>query len=242
LSASSPFVEGERAANLDQRLSVYRTNARKVPLVSGQVVPEAIESRADYEATILQPIYAALAPFDAEGVLRHEWVNARGAIARFDRMAIEIRVLDTQECPRMDLAIAFLVTRVLRSMCQGGRFKAANQRWSSERLAALLWKCAADGNAAVIDDADYLALWQVDAQRLSAQDLWRHLLASENIRADTPEERDLLEDARWLVENGTLAQRLVQALGGSPSKDELRGTYSTLAQCLNQGDRFVPYS
>jgi hypothetical protein len=32
-------------------------------------------------------------------VLRHEWVNARGAIARFDRSAIEIRVLDVAECP-----------------------------------------------------------------------------------------------------------------------------------------------
>ena len=51
------------------------------------------------------------------GVLRHEWVNARGAIARFDRMAIEIRVLDVQETPLMDVAYAALIVDVLKFLC-----------------------------------------------------------------------------------------------------------------------------
>lgn len=240
LSASSPFIEGRRAANLDQRLSVYRTNARKVPLVSGAVVPEAIDSRADYEATILEPIYAALAPHDPEGALRHEWVNARGAITRFDRMAIEIRVLDTQECPRMDLAIAFLVTQLLRVMCGSDRFTAANRQWSPERLANVLWKCVADGNAALIDDADYLALFGIEGGRLSTQDVWRHLSETVSQSLREPQQNALLDDARWLIENGTLAQRLVQSLGATPSKQALRETYSRLAESLQQGDRFVP--
>jgi glutamate---cysteine ligase / carboxylate-amine ligase len=240
LAASSPFIEGRRAANLDQRLSVYRTNARKVPLVSGAVVPEAIDSRADYEATILEPIYAALAPHDPEGALRYEWVNARGAITRFDRMAIEIRVLDTQECPRMDLAIACLVTEVLRVMCGSDQFTVANRQWSPERLANILWKCVADGNAALIDDADYLALFGVEGARLSAQDVWRHLLEKVSPKVREPEQTALLEDARWLVENGTLAQRLVQSLGATPNKQALRETYSRLADSLQGGDRFVP--
>jgi hypothetical protein len=29
----------------------------------------------------------------------HHFANSRGAIARFDRGAIEIRVIDIQECP-----------------------------------------------------------------------------------------------------------------------------------------------
>lgn len=239
LAASSPFIEGRRAANLDQRLAVYRTNARKVPLVSGFVVPEAIESRVDYEARILEPIYSALAPHDPEGALRHEWVNARGAITRFDRMAIEIRVLDTQECPRMDLAIAFLVTEVLRVMCEGDRFTTANKGWSPERLANTLWKCVADGNAAVVDDADYLALFGANAQRLSAQDVWRHLTELISARAMDPKRKELLDDARWLIENGTLAQRLVESLGVNPTRQACRETYSRLADNLQQGDRFV---
>lgn len=242
LSASSPYWEGKRAPNLDQRLSVYRNNAHKVPLVSGKVVPEAIESRAEYEALVLAPIYDALSPFDPEGALRHEWVNARGAIVRFDRMALEIRVLDTQECPRMDLALAFLVTQTLENMCRDPRFIRENKRWTPERLAAPLWQCVEQGNAAVIDDADYLALWQVPAQKLSAQELWLHILESTKFRPRTSAEEHLHADAAWLVESGTLAQRLVSALGSAPTLPELRATYSTLADCLTNGDRFVPAS
>lgn len=240
LAASSPYWEGKRASNLDQRLSVYRTNARKVPLVSGYVVPEAVACRADYETKILEPIYAALAPLDPQGILRYEWVNARGAIARFDRMALEIRVLDTQESPRMDLAIAHLVTQTLASMCRDDRFVRQNEAWSAERLAVPLWQCVAEGNAAQISDADYLALWQLRRTRCSVQDLWLHILERTDLRHETPDEQQLVDDATWLVERGTLAQRLLEVLGSAPSRSELRATYARLADCLAQGDRFVP--
>lgn len=242
LAASSPYCEGKRAPNLDQRLSVYRANARKVPLVSGKVIPEAIESRADYETTVLEPIYAALAPLDPEGALRYEWVNARGAITRFDRMAIEIRVLDTQECPRMDLAIAYLVTQVLQVMCQDDRFTRENKAWSPERLAVPLWQCVSEGNAAVIEDADYLRLWQLPQTKASAQELWGHILEWTTHRAKLASDEPLLTDAKWLIHHGTLAQRLVQRLGVSPQHSDLRSTYALLADCLARGDRFVPAS
>ena len=98
LAASSPFVEGRHPGILDARLDFYRTNARRVPSVTGQVIPEPVFTRSGYEA-LLETIYADLAPLDPAGTLRHEWVNARGCIARFDRMALEIRLLDVQECP-----------------------------------------------------------------------------------------------------------------------------------------------
>ena len=74
---------------------------RRVPSVAGQVIPEPVCSRDDYEREILRPhLSRSSRRYDPEGVLRHEWLNARGAIARFDRNTIEIRVLDVQECPR----------------------------------------------------------------------------------------------------------------------------------------------
>ena len=79
-----------------------------MPSLAGAVVPEPIFTQADYQA-LLASLYADLAPLDPDGTLHHEWVNARGCIARFDRMALEIRVLDVQECPRADLAIAWAV-------------------------------------------------------------------------------------------------------------------------------------
>ena len=40
LAASSPFVEGRRAPVLDMRLQVYRHNCRRLPSLTGQVIPE----------------------------------------------------------------------------------------------------------------------------------------------------------------------------------------------------------
>jgi gamma-glutamyl:cysteine ligase YbdK (ATP-grasp superfamily) len=82
LAASSPMVDGRLTGLLDTRLDVYRHNADRVPSVAGQVIPEPATSRQDYEARILGPIYDDLAPLDPDGVLRHEWVNGRGCIAR----------------------------------------------------------------------------------------------------------------------------------------------------------------
>lgn len=234
LAASSPYQEGRRAAHLDERLWVYRNNAHRVPLVSGKVIPEAVTSRLDYEQRILGPVYKALEPVDPEGALRYEWVNARGAIARFDRMAIEIRVLDTQECPRMDLTIATLVTTVLRHMCQDERFRAADAHWAPEQLAHILWRCVEAGNEAIIDNGDYLALWGLPRKPISARGVWEHLLASRDVNLPSRER----EDAAWLVANGTLAQRLVGTLGPTPSSSELRHVYSQLAACLQSGERF----
>ncbi|HAL85576.1 MAG TPA: hypothetical protein DCM31_01010, partial [Deferribacteraceae bacterium] len=37
-------------------------------------------------------MYRDIAPYDPECILQEEWLNSRGAIARFDRKAIEIRL------------------------------------------------------------------------------------------------------------------------------------------------------
>lgn len=234
LAASSPYQEGVRAPHMDERLWVYRNNAHRVPLVSGKVIPEAVTSHADYQERILEPIYRALEPVDKEGALRYEWVNARGAIARFDRMAIEIRVLDTQECPRLDLAIASLVTAVLRRMCQSEQYKAVDAAWPPERLAEILWRCVDAGNGALIEDLDYLALWGLERRPVTARAVWEHLFASNE--ALLPERQRA--DVGWLIHNGTLAQRLVRALGPAPSRAALRGAYTRLADCLQRGERF----
>ncbi len=115
LTAGSPYVDGARAGNLDARLAAYRNNARRVPAVTGQVVPEPAFTHAQYQEDILGRLYRDMAPHDPDGVLRHEWANARGAIARFDRGAVEIRIIDAQECPAADLAVVAAVTSVVRA-------------------------------------------------------------------------------------------------------------------------------
>ena len=83
LAASSPIVDRALTGLADYRMEVYRSNSRPVPSVTADVIPEPVYSRGDYEQKILQRMYRDIAPLDTQGVLRHEWLNSRGAIARF---------------------------------------------------------------------------------------------------------------------------------------------------------------
>ena len=85
LAASSPVLDGAPGPALDNRLVAYRENARRVPSVTGRVVPERVHRRAEYRRDVLGRMYEDMAELDPEGTLRHEWLNARGAIARLER-------------------------------------------------------------------------------------------------------------------------------------------------------------
>src|SRR4029078_10043132 len=83
LAASSPIADGVPQAALDYRLEVYRGNAMRVPSIVGYVIPPRVDTRAEYETRVLAPMYHDIARLDPGGVLQREWLNARGAIARF---------------------------------------------------------------------------------------------------------------------------------------------------------------
>ncbi|MCB9636864.1 MAG: glutamate--cysteine ligase, partial [Sandaracinus sp.] len=94
LAASSPFVDGRRSPFVDTRVDLFRAKHAKVPQVVGRIVPEPITSQAGYEARILRPMYAAVAPVDPDGLLRDLRLDGRGAVARFDRGVMQIRLID----------------------------------------------------------------------------------------------------------------------------------------------------
>jgi hypothetical protein len=98
---------------------------------------------------VLGRIYRNLAPLDPAGALRHEWVNARGAIARFDRGSIEIRVLDVQECPAADLAISTAIVAVVEALTAGDWSRPEEQRdIETAALNAILEETTARAEAA----------------------------------------------------------------------------------------------
>jgi len=209
------------------------------------VVPERVFTQAAYEGELLQGIYDQLAEHDPEGVLRHEWVNARGCIARFDRGALEIRVLDTQECPRADVAIAGAVSAVVRGLVEERHADQAQQRsWDENRLAATLREVVRDGGDAVIDDAAYLALFGVTEGPCRAGELWRHLVTEVVAQASGyPAWREPL---RVILEHGCLAERIARSLGGAQPADteiapgRLHAIYGRLSDCLRDGALFTP--
>jgi gamma-glutamyl:cysteine ligase YbdK (ATP-grasp superfamily) len=245
LAASSPIVEGRATGILDSRLEAYRLNARRIPSVTGQVIPEAVFSRDEYETRILNRMYEDIAPFDPDGILQYEWLNARGAIARFDRNTIEVRVLDVQECPRADLAIVAAIIAVLRALvAERWTGLARQQAWQAEPLAKIFLECVRKADAALIRDTSYLEMFGLtDAPYRTAGDLWRHLVGAVSPLDADRAWRPALE---VLLEKGPLARRILEAAGpagpsreGDPADPEsIRAAYRSLCRCLAENCLF----
>jgi gamma-glutamyl:cysteine ligase YbdK (ATP-grasp superfamily) len=237
LSASSPIVEGQITGLSDNRLEVYRTNSRKIPRAAGKVIPEAAFSQADYHAQILEPLYAEIAPHDPERILQHEWLNARGAIARFSRNTIEIRVLDLQECPLADLAICATIVALLRALV-AGRFAsfAEQETVAVEPLASILLPTIRSAGEAEIYDDDYLRLFRYPGDSCTVAELWEHLLAA--LPELTSESNPWRAPLETIMNEGPLARRILDAL---PDND-LETVYEELCRCLEAGEVFHAYS
>jgi carboxylate-amine ligase len=245
LAASSPLMDGRLTGTLDNRLEVYRTNARRIPSVSGMVVPEPVYSRAEYEKDLLGRIYHDLALHDPEGILRNEWVNARGAIARFDRDAIEIRVLDTQECPAADLAFARLIVAVVQALTEEAWYGMRQLReLDTTTLLHSFELCVRDADEAVIIDRTLPRIFGFPERgRCLARELWQHL--QETLLPHPPAEDAAIY--RLYLNQGTLARRIVRALEQesgsrpeSPDRTTLHQIYGRLCDCLERGEPFIP--
>lgn len=236
LAASTPLLDGRYTGFMDSRMEVYRHNSSRVPSLTGSVVPEPVFSRADYERMILSPMYADIRPLDEEGILCHEWLNSRGAIARFERDAIEIRVLDVQECPASDMAVAALVVESLKALCEERFSDAGRQReWPVGPLAEMFLRCARDADRAVVDNAAYArCLGYTGPLPCTAGDLWRHLASA------VPLPPDGLDRALGVILNeGCLARRLTRALGPEPDAGRILRVYERLCRCLEDNRPFA---
>jgi glutamate---cysteine ligase / carboxylate-amine ligase len=237
LGASSPFADGRATGWMDFRMRVYCDNASHIPSIAGLVVPETIASRAAYEEHILAPMYRDIAPYDTENVLQEEWLNSRGAIARFDRNAIEIRVLDTQECPRADLAIAAATVDVVRWLYHADSL-VAQQEMTTGVLAAILQDCIRDADQANIDNASYLRLLGFPGERCTAGELWRHLV-ERGMANDQAHEQYWGAPLKTILDQGPLARRILRAVGSEePSRAQLQAVYHSLCDCLQAGRMF----
>ncbi|MBN1960344.1 MAG: glutamate--cysteine ligase [Deltaproteobacteria bacterium] len=237
IAASSPLKEGQLTGVLDSRLAVYSYNSERIPSSTGKVIPERVFNRQDYEQVILQQIYHDLQPIDPEGILRHEWANARGCIARFDRGAIEIRLLDIQETPKVDITIAAVVIAVIRALCDEKLSDIHQQQlWEIDPLRDILHECIESGGDAIIDDQQYLETLGInDLQSCSALELWRHLAL--RCKKDFDDELKSVWDI--LMKHGCLSNRIRRELGPRPSRTIQYQVYEQLCDCLRNGEMFV---
>lgn len=246
LAASSPIVEGQLTGLLDNRLDVYRTNARQVPSVTGRIIPEPVFTRHDYENQILQRMYRDIAPYDPAGILQHEWLNARGAIARFDRNTIEIRVLDIQECPLADLAISAVIVAVLKALIAERWINFTSQQsWPVKPLEAILLATITHGELAIITNNLYLEAFEFPSPRkCTAGELWQHLvetLLATTIEANDPSSLPFWVDPlRIILQQGSLSRRIIRSIGTETSLERIKTVYRELSNCLAEGKMFLP--
>ena len=238
IAASSPIYDGRSHGALDCRLEVYRKNSAKIPSITGQVVPEAVYTEADYEREIYQRMYRDIAPEDPDGTLQHIWLNARGAIARFDRGAIEIRVLDIQECPQADIAIGSLMVAVLQSLCAEQWTSFEEQSTAPTYELACLFRSAILAGPATLVPCSIAQHFGASKSSLSVGQLWQDLLV--RLQHATPLLSPAIVDSlNTILSQGTLSQRILANLDNDYSRTSLLSTYGDLSQCLHHGQIFA---
>ena len=221
LCASSPILEGKATGFKDSRLEYYKTNQKEIPEMTGMVIPEAVFSKKTYSETIFEPINKAIKPFDTDHILEHHFLNSRGAIARFDRNAIEIRLVDIQECPKADIAICVLIIEVLKLLVHETTAPLQEQKiWQKEDLFSILNATIKEGESYKITNSAYLQLFGI-TKDTTVQDLWKHLygLAKPNIDQSHYEALDII------LTEGTLATRILKVLNTDFSEENIKKTY-----------------
>ena len=241
IAASSPYLDGKYTGFKDARIEVYRHNQDKVPEIAGLVIPEKAYTYDEYNTQIFDKVKKAIAPYDPEHLLNHFFLNSRGAIARFDRGAIEIRLVDIQECPNADIAIVELEVATLKAIASGRLFKPAAgsapvtakayremlRDFDTARLSEMLTQTSRDAEDTVIDWSEYLAVFGMEG-KCTAGELWKHVFDA--VKGDLTEvSRNVMEQ---MLARGTLSSALYRALGDEPSRKDFVTEYKKLADCL----------
>ena len=236
LCASSPILEGENTGFKDTRLEYYKTNQKEIPEMTGKVIPENIFTKKEYHQTIFEPIQKAIKPFDTENILDHHFLNSRGAISRFDRNAIEIRLIDIQECPKADVAVCVLIIEVLKLLVNESVVSLEHQKkWEKEPLFDILNDAIKNGENSVITNLDYLQLFGLK-EATNQQNVWKHLF---NLVKGTVNESHL-EALNTILTQGTLATRILKAIDTDFSEANIKKVYTVLSVCLQKNEVFNP--
>jgi gamma-glutamyl:cysteine ligase YbdK (ATP-grasp superfamily) len=83
------------------------------------VIPEYICSFNEYKEKVIEKYSSDMAATGADELILHkDWINSRGVTFRFDRRALEIRVMDEQECIKSDVALSCFIRAVSRGLLQ----------------------------------------------------------------------------------------------------------------------------
>lgn len=234
ISSSSPFVEGKHMEYMSQRLFFYLQNQRRIPSIIGQAVPEVVRSYDEYQEIVLKPMYKDIAPHDPQGILQHEWLNSRGAIPKFERGCIEIRLSDVQEAPIVDLSIADFWIKTLKKMMEGSWIDLEkSESFSPKDLRPTLNDTVKKAENSVVDNLDYLSCFGIN-KKISAKELLQHIHSLHKYESD---EVSFQNTIKKLLQSGSLSSRILKNIK-TGSKEEIFKVYDQLRYCLQEGRFF----
>ena len=227
ISASSPIFEGTVGPNIDNRLYFYKMNQREIPSIAGDVIPDYVSSFNQYRREVIEGYSQDMAKAGAgKTILFKEWVNSRGVIFRFDRSALEVRVMDEQECVKSDVALSCFIRAALRGLI-------ANQ---VEPLPHQL--LVRDFNSVMAKGLNAKVL---HPNGKTARQVCQYLfnLASENADED---EKKYLWIVKKRIESGNLSELIKERIKKKAQKTDLEeailSVYSTLIRCLTDNQPY----
>lgn len=236
LSASSPVLDGKYSGFKDMRMEYYKTNQKEIPHMTGKVIPEQVFNKSDYHRVIFEPITNAIKSFDTDNILDHHFLNSRGAISRFDRNAIEIRVIDIQENPSADISIAAFIIEVLKLLVSEELVSLEDQKsWHEDPLFEIFNDVIKNAETTLITDKKYLAIFDLKKDA-DVKKIWKILYEKVGERLDENHQKHI----EFILQNGSLSTRILKALRNDFSRDNIQKVYSKLAECLNDNRMFRP--
>lgn len=234
LCASSPIIDGKYSGFHSSRLVHYTSNQKRIPSIMGLCVPDYAASKDDYHEKILYPMYEDVKPIDPEGILQEEWLNSRGAIPKFSRDSMEIRLADIQEAPKFDIAIAWFWEKALKEIvAEEWTSLEPLRRLETAKLRKILDGTIKSGEEALIDDGAFLDIFGFD-RPVTAKRLLGGVLEKMTLE---DRERPSARIVHEILSQGTLATRLLRAY----RKDsDLKKIYRRMTECLKTGEFFGP--
>lgn len=229
LAASSPVFETRKGDYIDNRLHFYSMNQREVPSITGDLVPENVNSLAEYKKTTVDLYSHDLCKLDApECLLDKKWLNSRGAVIRPDRKAIEIRILDEQECVKSDVALSCFIRAVLRGMMTDRAYPLISHRILVQNLNCVI----KDGLDAPVEHPE----------GQTAKQVLKHLLKIAYSNANE-EEKEYLPFIKQRLESGNLSQMILGDISKRSQKTDIPEAifrvYSSLTDCLTNNRIYV---
>lgn len=236
LSASSPVMEGKLTDVEDGRLREYLGHQLKLKSSMGLVIPEPCYTQKDYEQVIFKPIEEELKLLDTSGVLQSKFLNARGAIARFERGSIEIRVLDISECPKVDLAICAFIQEILKLLVFEEMLTFNEQaKIETAILRKQLDEVVSKGSlASLVNNPAYEKIIEGNSTNLAFDILQ---IFFERIKNNLSSNQANV--IKFIFEHGNLSRRIIKRLSPAPEKSDIILVYKELQECLQENKLFL---